>query len=188
MVDLANRGVRPHADALEIDGVEVLSLPVEHDPRGALVELCRHAWVEPDGPIQWNAITNEPRALRGIHWHNRHVDYIAAVHGGIVAALIDLRIGSPAEGKAVLLVLRASPPTAVVIPAGVGHGFFSPERSVVMYGVSAYWDPDDEFGVRWDDSALGIPWPPETSEAIVSGRDEAFGPLETAGPRLAWTE
>jgi dTDP-4-dehydrorhamnose 3,5-epimerase len=51
-----------------------------------------------------------------------------------------------------------------------------------MYGVSA-WDPDDEFGVRWDDPALGIPWPVEASRGVLSARDSAFPPLAEAGDR-----
>src|SRR6185436_14600685 len=101
-------------------------------------------------------------------------------------AAVDLRIGSPTELHAELALLDADEPRAIVIPPGVGHGFFSAEASVVMYGVSKYWDPDDELGVRWDDPALGIPWPPEASAALVSGRDAGFPSLAEAGERLPW--
>ena len=57
-----------------------------------------------------------------------------------------------------------------------------------MYGVSKYWDPDDELGVRWDDPALGILWPPEASGALVSGRDAGFPMLAEAGERLTWAD
>jgi dTDP-4-dehydrorhamnose 3,5-epimerase len=177
---------RPPGAELTIAGVEVIELPIEDDPRGALVELCRSAWFEPDDPVQWNAITNRPGALRGVHWHNGHVDFIAPVCGSVLVAAVDLRLGSPTEGRAEAVELAAARPRAIVIPAGVGHGFFSAEESVVMYGVSEYWDPDDELGVRWDDPALGIPWPAEVASAIVSGRDASFGPLSEAGPRLRW--
>ena len=138
--------------------------------------------------MQWNAITNRPGSLRGVHWHNAHADFIAPVHGSVLVAAIDLRIGSPTEGRAELAMLDAAEPRAIVIPPGVGHGFFSAEASVVMYGVSKYWDPDDELGVRWDDPALGIPWPPEASGALVSGRDAGFPTLAEAGERLTLAE
>jgi dTDP-4-dehydrorhamnose 3,5-epimerase len=180
------RKERPPTVQLSISGVELLELPVEEDPRGTLVELCRNAWVEPDQPVQWNAITNRAGALRGVHWHNRHVDIIASVHGSVLVAAVDLRLGSPTERRAEVVELDAAAPTAIVIPAGVGHGFFSARESVVMYGVSAYWDPDDELGVRWDDPELGIPWPPGTNAALCSSRDASFPPLADAGPRLRW--
>jgi len=180
------RSMRPRSLELAIAGVEVLELPSEQDARGALVELCRASWVEPDEPVQWNAITNRPGSLRGVHWHNAHADYIAPVLGSVLVAAVDLRIGSPTEGRAEMVMLDAGEPRAVVIAPGVGHGFFSAEASVVMYGVSKYWDPDDELGVRWDDAALGIPWPPEAAHALVSGRDATFPTLAEAGERLTW--
>ena len=180
------RSSRPRSVELPIPGVEVLELPTELDARGALVELCRATWVDPDTPVQWNAITNRPGSLRGVHWHNGHADFIAPVHGSILAAVVDLRVGSPSEGHAEVITLDADAPRAIVIAPGVGHGFFSAGASVVMYGVSEYWDPDDELGVRWDDPALGIPWPPEADGALVSGRDAGFPTLAEAGERLTW--
>ena len=180
------RQARPQALELPISGVEVLELPRDEDPRGTLVELCRDVWIEPNEPVQWNAITNRPGTLRGLHWHNRHVDFIAPVYGSVLVAAVDLRIGSPTENRTEVTNLEAADPHAIVIPAGVAHGFFSLLESVVMYGVSAYWDPDDELGVRWDDPALGIPWPPEAARSVISERDASFPPLERAGPRLRW--
>lgn len=180
------RASRPRSTELPIPGVQLFDLPTEQDARGALVELCRASWVEPDEPVQWNAIKNRPGSLRGVHWHNEHADFIAPVHGSVLVAAVDLRIGSPTEGRAEVVTLDSSEPRAIVIPPGVGHGFFSAEASVVMYGVSKYWDPDDELGVRWDDPALGIPWPSETADALVSGRDAGFPTLAQAGERLNW--
>lgn len=162
---------------------------MERDERGALVEICRNSWIAPDHPIQWNAVTNRAGSLRGVHWHNHHADYLAAVHGRVLVAAVDLRIGSPTESAVLLVELTADEPRGLFIPAGVGHGFYSHAESVLMYGVSAYWDPTDELGVRWDDPALGIPWPREAAGvAIVSERDSAFPLLIDAGPRPRWSE
>ena len=166
--------------------MEIVPLPVHEDPRGALVELCRNAWLEPDEPVQWNAITNRSGVLRGVHWHNHHVDFISPVYGSLFVAAVDLRIDSPTEGRSEVIELEAAAPRAIVIPAGVAHGFYSARESVVMYGVSAYWDPDDELGVRWDDPALGIPWPSEAANAVISDRDASFPTLAESGPRLRW--
>jgi dTDP-4-dehydrorhamnose 3,5-epimerase len=183
------RRARPSTEKLAISGVELLDLPTERDARGSLVELCRNSWVAPDEPVQWNAVTNRSGSLRGVHWHNRHADYLAAVHGRVLVAAVDLRRGSPSEREALVVELGVDAPRAVFIPAGVGHGFYSAADSVLMYGVSAYWDPDDELGVRWDDPALGIPWPPETARhAIVSERDSGFPPLAEAPPRPRWVD
>ena len=150
------------------------------------METCRNEWLGDDHPRQWNAVTNVAGSLRGVHWHNHHVDYLAAVHGRVLVAAVDLRLGSPSEGASLLVELAAARPRGLVVPAGVGHGFYSEGESVLMYGVSAYWDPDDEFGVRWDDPALGIDWPPAAREGILSARDAAFPPLAEAGERPSY--
>jgi dTDP-4-dehydrorhamnose 3,5-epimerase len=183
------RRASPPDQVLAISGVRVLELPAEQDARGSLVELCRNSWVAPHEPVQWNAVRNRAGSLRGVHWHNRHADYLAVVHGRVLVAAVDLRVGSPTELEALVVELTVEAPRALFIPAGVGHGFYSPAESVLMYGVSAYWDPTDELGVQWDDPALGIPWPRDAGRhAIVSERDSGFPPLAEAAPRARWID
>jgi dTDP-4-dehydrorhamnose 3,5-epimerase len=169
-----------------IDGVTARSLQPQRDERGELVELCRHGWLEPDVPVQWNLVVNRARVVRGIHWHERHTDYIAPVFGSVIAALVDLRPDSPTELRSELVELDARSPVLLTIPAGVGHGFYSEAESAVLYAVTRYWDPSDEFGVRWDDPELGIAWPEGTAEATVSARDREMPLLADAPTRGAW--
>jgi dTDP-4-dehydrorhamnose 3,5-epimerase len=171
---------------VSIDGVTLRPLDPQRDERGALVELCRHAWVEPDVPVQWNLVVNRRQVVRGVHWHEHHTDYIAPVFGALHAALVDLRPGSPTELMAQVVQLEADSPALLTIPAGVGHGFYSPRESAVLYAVTRYWDPADEFGVRWDDPALGIRWPAGAESATVSARDREMPLLADAPSRGAW--
>jgi dTDP-4-dehydrorhamnose 3,5-epimerase len=176
----------PPASRTDIAGVRLLELTPEDDARGRLVEISRRSWLGEASPVQWNAVTTTGGALRGVHWHNRHHDVIVAIAGWVLAGLVDLRRGSPTERKAELLRLDAESPGALVVPSGVGHGLLSVEPSVVMYGVSRYWDPDDELGVRWDDPELGIPWPEQPGRPLISGRDARSPSLADAGPLPTW--
>jgi dTDP-4-dehydrorhamnose 3,5-epimerase len=171
---------------MRIDGVRVRALDRQRDGRGELVEVCRHTWVEPEVPVQWNLVVNRARVVRGVHWHERHTDHIAPVSGTLFAALVDLRPGSPTELVSEVVELSAGSPALLTIPAGVGHGFYSRVESAVLYAVTRYWDPSDEFGVRWDDPALGIEWPSDAQEAAVSERDDAMPLLADAPARAAW--
>lgn len=171
---------------MRIDGLTIRALDPQRDERGELIELCRHVWIDPEVPVQWNLVVNRGPVVRGIHWHELHVDYIAPVFGSLAAALVDLRPGSPTELASQLVELDAREPVLVTIPAGVGHGFYSKDDSAVLYAVTRYWDPSDEFGVRWDDPALGIAWPAGAVEAIVSERDRTMPLLADAAPRGAW--
>ena len=78
--------------------------------------------------MQWNAITNRPGSVRGVHWHNQHTDFIAPVHGSVFVAAVDLRVGSPTEGRAELTELEAAEPKAIVIPPVSATGSSAPRR------------------------------------------------------------
>ena len=171
---------------MAIDGVTIRPLDPQRDERGELIELCRHVWIEPEVPVQWNLVVNRGPVVRGIHWHELHVDYLAPVFGSLTAALIDLRPGSPTELASQLVELDTRAPRLLTIPAGVGHGFYSRGESAVLYAVTRYWDPSDEYGVLWNDPALGIEWPEGAAEATVSERDREMPPLADAPPRGAW--
>jgi dTDP-4-dehydrorhamnose 3,5-epimerase len=179
------RGESPHSRGTAIPGAEILTLSPNEDARGSLTELIRNCWF-PEPPVQWNVVTSVAGTLRGMHWHNRHDDLISVVAGRVLVALVDVRVGSPAEGAVELVDIDAGSPAAVWIPPGVAHGFLSHEDSVVMYGVTEYYDPDDEMGVRFDDPALGIAWPRPRGGIVLSKRDSDLPPLADAGSRPRW--
>ena len=147
------------------------------DERGTFLELYRGEWRTGPDPVQWNAVDSEAEVLRGVHVHPRHDDYLTVIRGSATVGVRDLREGSPSEGATACIELSAERPAAISIPHGVAHGFYFHEPSTHVYAVSHYWDPADELGCRWDDPALGIPWPQR--EARISARDEALPPLQT---------
>ena len=125
-------------------------------------------------------------ALRGVHAHWRHADYLTVVAGRATIGLHDLREGSTTEGLARdrraargparrLWSCRPESRTASTL-----H-----EPSLHVYAVDHEWDPSDELGCRWDDPGLGIDWPCE--QPLLSPRDEELGSLSElrAAVRLA---
>jgi dTDP-4-dehydrorhamnose 3,5-epimerase len=176
----------PRAEGTSIAGVRLLRLAPIEDHRGSLVELCRLSWLAETTIVQWNVVASGPGVLRGMHWHNLHWDLIAAVQGRLVVGLADLRVGSPTELVAELIEVDAEAPAAVLIPPGVAHGFFSPDGSIVMYGVSRYWDPADELGVRFDDPELSLDWPLPPNGPVLSERDASQPLLSAVRERPRW--
>ena len=135
--------------------------------------------------MQWNAVSSLANALRGVHAHWRHTDYLTVVAGRATIGLHDLREGSTTEGLGATVELRADLPASLVVPPGVAHGFYSHEPWLLVYAVDHEWDPSDELGCRWDDPGLGIDWPCE--QPLLSPRDEELGTLSElrAAVRLA---
>ena len=154
------------------------------DDRGTFIELFREEWDTGVRPVQWNAVHSEAGVLRGVHVHPRHDDYLIVVRGAAIIGVRDLREGSSTEGACV--ELSGERPAAISIPHGVAHGFYFQQPSTHIYSVSQYWDMADELGCRWDDPALGIPWPQR--EVHISDRDAELPSLEVmlGELRAAW--
>lgn len=167
----------------DIEGVRLRSLTAHDDERGRFVEFYRGEWAMTVEIVQWNVVRSRAGTLRGVHVHRRHADYLTCVAGVCLVGLCDLRADSPTVGRSALVQLSAAGPTAVAIPPGVAHGFYFPEDTIHVYGVSEYFDPRDELGCRYDDPGLGLPWP--AVPRFLSPRDAAAGSLAELLNQLA---
>ena len=148
-------------------GVTVRTLAPCSDRRGSLTECFRQEW-DLQEVAQLNLLRSVPGTLRGVHVHAHRADLILPIDGELLVGLRDARV--PAE-PGVLLPLATG--QLLTIPSGVAHGFLSVAPSVVLYGLSRHWDGTDELACRWDDPALGLPWP--CGDPTVSERDHAGG-------------
>ena len=87
---------------------------------------------------------------------------------------LDLRRGSPTEGRHVVVELGAEQGNALYLPAGLAHGFCTPHGDATMiYNVETTYAPEHDTGVLW--SSAGIDWP--IADPVVSERDAALPPL-----------
>ena len=177
------------SESPHIAGVKVVRLRAFGDERGSFTETFRKAWFPERNwaAVQMNCSRSHAGVLRGLHYHHRQVDYWYVVQGTIRAGLVDLRRGSPTQGAAQTVEMGAVVPHAfrgddnplgLFIPIGVAHGFFALSDVVLTYLVDNYYDAGDEFGVAWDDPALGLDWGLGVQVPAVSGRDRV-------NPRLA---
>lgn len=161
-----------------IKGVYTVQLKAFGDERGRFTETFRKEWFPQRSwqNVQMNCSESIGGVVRGLHYHFKQVDYWCVMKGHIRAALFDLRPNSPTFKQAQTIDMTAEQRTGLFIPVGVAHGFAGlSEHLILTYVVDNYYDSSDEFGVKWDDPALGLDWGLEwpIEETIVSGRDAA---------------
>ncbi len=159
--------------ATSLTGVFVSALPNHVDHRGSLTVLGHQGWTD-FSSAQWNLSISEPNVLRGFHAHKTHSDWLVSVTGNLRVGLYDLRPQSTSFGKSESFTLGRF--EGILIPTGVGHGFFCETPSTYIYSTSTPWSADDEFGCRYDDPDLNIDWQMR-EEPTLSERDKSAGSL-----------
>jgi dTDP-4-dehydrorhamnose 3,5-epimerase len=167
--------------ATDIPGVVVVEADPGEDARGAFARLhCPDEFAaagHPFTPVQ-TSLSRNPHVgtLRGMHHQPgplAETKLVRAARGRIFDVAVDLRAGSPTHRRWTAVELSADNLRAVLIPAGVAHGFLTLEAdSDVLYQIAPAFQPGHEAGVRWDDAAFAIDWP--ASPQVISDRDAAY--------------
>jgi dTDP-4-dehydrorhamnose 3,5-epimerase len=127
-----------------------------------------------DDWLQDSVSRSRRNVIRGMHVDPRMAKLVQALKGRIYDVIVDLREGSPTYKRWEGFDLSEDNHHQLYVPAGFAHGFLArSEEVVVMYKMSAHYDPAFEGGIRWNDPSVGIAWPLE-GEPIVSPKDAAL--------------
>jgi dTDP-4-dehydrorhamnose 3,5-epimerase len=164
-----------------LPGAVVLEPRVFPDERGFFTETYRHEWHAAAGIpagevfVQDNHSRSARGVVRGMHFHIGQgvAKLVRCGRGRIVDVIVDLRRGSPTYAKWEGVELDDAGMRVLYVPVGFAHGFcVLSDVADVIYKQSAYYDPEVERGIAWDDPEIAIEWPAEI-EPIVSERDAA---------------
>lgn len=116
--------------------------------------------------------------LRGMHYQadpHGEPKLVRCVRGAIYDVAIDLRRDSPAFCRWHAVELSADNRRLYYLPPGLAHGFQTlTDDCEVAYQMGSPYVPDASRGVRWDDPAFGIEWPPAQGERTLSERDRSY--------------
>ena len=163
-----------------LDGAFVIEIEPRLDERGFFARgWCRREF-EAAGIrinfVQANiAFSKNKGTLRGMHFQRApHAEckLWRCVRGAIFDVMIDLRLNSPTFKKWFGIELTSDNHKMTLIPEGFAHGYLTTaDNTEVFYLVSAFYTPEAEGGVRWDDPAFEVRWP-MTDNLIISEKDK----------------
>ena len=149
-----------------IEDIVVIEPKVFHDSRGYFLESFRNSLLEDIGYkvsfVQENQVKSHKGALRGLHYQLKSPQgkLVWVSHGSVLDVAVDIRLNSPTFSKWFSILLDDKKHTRIYIPPGFAHGYYViSEKSTFHYKCTNYYDPNDEFGISWDDPLLDINLP-----------------------------
>ncbi len=92
--------------------------------------------------------------------------------GKVLDVAVDLRKDSPTLGKYVMVELSEENKRQFFIPRGFAHGFLVlSDEAVFTYKVDNVYAPQSEASLRWNDETVGIEWPIDEKDIVISDKD-----------------
>jgi len=188
MVDLA-------VEPLALAGVVLVHPKRFADRRGVFCETYRKDAYRTAGLLADFVQDNQARSssagtVRGLHFQGPPEPQGKLVHvlsGAIFDVAVDIRQGSPTYGQWCAATLSADSAEQIFVPSGFAHGYCTLEDdTVVAYKVDRYYAPECEGGIRWDDPAIGIVWPVEAENPVVSEKDRGLPVLAELASPFRW--
>ena len=177
-----------HLIATTIPDVLVVEPKVFGDNRGFFYEsFNQKAFKEKIGTgvefVQDNHSYSAHHVLRGLHYQIRQAQgkLVRVVAGSVYDVAVDIRQDSPTFGHWVGVTLSAENKRQLWIPPGFAHGFLVlSEFADFLYKTTDYYASQHERTILWNDPEIGIDWPLEGAEPVLSKKDQLGNPLRDA--------
>ena len=166
-------------------GAYTIELEERGDDRGFFARLFCEKEFQAAGlptPIAQinNAFSVTAGTLRGMHYQlppSSEIKVVRCIRGAVFDVIIDLRPDSPTFTKWFGAELTAENRLMMFVPRGFAHGILTlTDDAETLYLVSAFYDPKQERGVRFDDSRIGVAWPRTPIE--ISQKDRSWPDLD----------
>jgi dTDP-4-dehydrorhamnose 3,5-epimerase len=175
------------ACATRIADVMLLEPKVFGDERGFFFEsFNQRAFEEATGVktefVQDNHSRSAQGVLRGLHYQvqNAQGKLVRVVQGAVFDVAVDIRKGSPTYGQWVGEILSAENKRQLWVPAGLAHGFLVLSESAdFLYKTTAYYSPEHERCIAWNDATLAIDWPLDQTMPKLSTKDAVGAAFES---------
>ncbi|MEJ6008155.1 dTDP-4-dehydrorhamnose 3,5-epimerase [Paucibacter sp. AS339] len=133
--------------------------------------------------VQDNHSRSVRGVLRGLHFQrppHAQGKLVRCINGRVFDVAVDIRKSSPNFGKWVGVELNAENHKQLWIPPGFAHGFLTLSESAdFLYKTTAYYAPQAEGAVLWNDTSIGIVWPDTGLPPTLAYKDSVAAPLSS---------
>jgi len=113
--------------------------------------------------IQDNHSRSSKGVLRGLHYQlppHAQGKLVRVISGAVFDVAVDIRRSSPTFGQWVGAELSAENHHQLWIPPGFAHGFVVlSDTADFVYKTTAYYAPESDRGLLWNDPDIAIAWP-----------------------------
>jgi dTDP-4-dehydrorhamnose 3,5-epimerase len=138
--------------------------------------------------VQASAIFSSKRdTLRGLHFQTAphgEVKLVRCTRGAARVTIVDLRPESPSHKQWLGVELTPANGRLLYVPKGFAQGYQTlTDQTEMAYQMSHEYVPESASGVRWNDPAFAIDWPPPARRRIISERDRAWPDYESRSRR-----
>jgi len=166
-----------HETALE--GAYVIDLEPFSDDRGLFARtFCKREFAAIGHHkefVQFNhSHSNQKGTLRGLHYQrppHAEIKLIRCIRGSVFDVIVDLRQQSPTFLHYVGVELSEQNMRMIYVPEGFAHGFQTlVDHSELIYHHTAFYAPNSDGGIRYNDPKINIAWPLEVS--TISEKDK----------------
>ena len=165
-----------------IPDLQVFEPRIFGDERGYFYEAYNQSTFAAAGVgaafVQDNQAYSTKGILRGLHRQSgeaAQAKLVRVVSGEVFDVAVDMREGSSTFLQWFGIRLSGDNHKQLYIPRGFAHGYLVlSDEAVFSYKCDNFYAPDSELGMRYDDPAISIDWPPLGSSYRVAARDLAW--------------
>ncbi len=172
----------------EVAGPALIQPRIIGDDRGFFMESFKDAWFRENIAdvtfVQDNqSLSRQVATIRGLHYQTAPVaqgKLVRCLKGAIFDVAVDIRPDSPTFGRWIAETLTAEKGEQLWVPEGFAHGFCTlvPDTEV-FYKVTNPYSREHDAGLAFDDPQIGIEWPFNAAEAVLSDKDKIQPPLSS---------
>lgn len=161
-----------------LKGNFVIAPSAHGDQRGWFMRTyCKDQFQQIGHDKEWvqlnHSFTSRRGTVRGLHFQHPpygEIKMIRCIAGAVFDVAVDLRKDSPTFLKWFGTELSVGNKQMMYIPEGFAHGFQTLSDNVeLLYHHSAFYNPQAEGGLLYNDSLIDIHWPLPVAE--LSERD-----------------